>query len=192
MSAQVPARGARRWLVTRPFSARRVSIRLVTSGGSMTLNSAGSENDSACARMIWWATAWKVPPTTRSAAPAPPDPGQHVVCGPAGERQQQDPGGRRALAAQPARPGDQGPGLAGARPGQDQQRPGLMRGRPALVVVEPVKDIRRFEHEDECNGRGRAGRGPTPAEIRTGPPDVRPSACVPGGRRPRYAAAPPS
>ena len=71
MSAQVPARGARRWLVTRPFSARRVSIRLVTSGGSMTLNSGGSENDSACARMIWWATAWKVPPTTRSAALAP-------------------------------------------------------------------------------------------------------------------------
>ena len=41
-----------------------------------------------------------------------------------------------------------------------------MRGRPALVVVEPVKDIRRFEHEDECNGRGRAGREPTPGEIR--------------------------
>ena len=37
----------------------------------MTLNSGGSENDSACARMIWWATAWKVPPTTRSAALAP-------------------------------------------------------------------------------------------------------------------------
>src|ERR1035438_2662821 len=36
----------------------------------MTLNSGGSENDSACARMIWWATAWKVPPQIRSAAVA--------------------------------------------------------------------------------------------------------------------------
>ena len=92
------------------------------------------------------------------------DPGQHVVRGPAGERQQQDPAGRRPLAAQPARPGHQGPGLAGARPGQDEERPGLLRGRPPLVVVEPVKDIRRFEHEDECNGRGRPGRDPTPGE----------------------------
>ena len=32
------------------------------SGGSMTLNAGGSENDSACARMIWCATAWNVPP----------------------------------------------------------------------------------------------------------------------------------
>src|SRR5258707_1316445 len=107
MSAQIPARGARRWVARSPFSARSVSMRLVTSGGSMTLNSGGSENDSACARMIW-----------------------------------------------------------GARPGQHQERPGLVGGRPALVVVEPVKDIRRFEHEDECNGPGPAGRGPTPGEIR--------------------------
>ncbi len=51
-----------------------------------------------------------------------------------------------------------------------------MRGRPALVVVEPVKDIRRFEHEDECNGRGRAGRDPTPGEIRTDLPRAGPRA----------------
>ena len=118
------------------------------------------------------------------------DPGQHVVRGPAGEGQQQDPAGRRALAAQPARPGDQGPGLAGARPGQDQQRPGLMRGRPALVVVEPVKDIRRFEHEDECNGRGRAGRGPTPGEIRTDLP--RRARRARAGREPQCSVAAPS
>ena len=37
----------------------------------MTLKAGGSENDSACARMSWCATAWNVPPQTRSAGLVP-------------------------------------------------------------------------------------------------------------------------
>ncbi len=64
------ARGARRRVPTRSCSARSVSSTSVTSAGSMTLNSGGSANDSACARMIRCAMAWKVPPQIRSAAGA--------------------------------------------------------------------------------------------------------------------------
>ena len=67
-------------------------------------------------------------------------PGQHVVGGPAGEGQQQDPAGLSALVTQPGGPRHQRPGLPGARPGQDQQRPaGVGRRRP-LLVVEASED----------------------------------------------------
>ncbi|MDX6338491.1 MAG: hypothetical protein QOG05_5831, partial [Streptosporangiaceae bacterium] len=57
--------------------------------------------------------------------------------------------------------------------------------RPALVVVEPVKDIRRFEHEDECNGRARPGRGPTPGEIRPNLPPCAPRSPLAPAARPQ-------
>ena len=52
----------------RPCSSRSVSMMSATSAVSMTLNSGGSANASACARMMRCATAWNVPPKIRSAA----------------------------------------------------------------------------------------------------------------------------
>ncbi len=43
------------------------------SAGSRMVNWGGSENDSACWRMILCAMAWNVPPQIRSCAPSRPD-----------------------------------------------------------------------------------------------------------------------
>ena len=119
----------------------------------MTVNCGGSENDSACRRMIRWAIAWKVPPVIR-----PPAGRAHAAA-----RDSMSSAARlvkvssrirlggHALLAQPGRPGHQRAGLPGAGPGQHQQRPARMRRRPALLVVQPVKHIRRLEHGHECN-----------------------------------------
>ena len=98
------------------------------------------------------------------AGPGRRGPGEHVAGGPAGEGQQQDPAGRQAVAVpQPGRPGHQRPRLAGPRAGQDQQRAALMRGRPALLFVQPVQNVASLEHAYEHNQAGRQIRCAAPA-----------------------------
>ena len=112
---------------TRPWSARSVSITSAASAGSMTLNCGGSENDSACARMIRCAMAWNVPPQIRSAEPpsAGARPGEHVVGGRRVKVSSRIRLGRQALAPA-ARP----PGPPGSRSCRSRPRPGSAAGRP--------------------------------------------------------------
>ena len=56
------------------------------SAGSITLNSGGSENDSACVRMIRCAIAWNVPPQIRSPAVCPAPIGIRSPSGPSTSR----------------------------------------------------------------------------------------------------------
>jgi hypothetical protein len=92
------------------------------------------------------------------------DPGQHVVGGAAGERQQQDPAGLDALGPEPRGACDQRAGLAGSRPGQHQQRPARVRRGPALGVVELVEHAGRFEHGHERSEPGLFRPVPAPQD----------------------------
>ena len=177
MSAHAAARGARCPVPSSPWSGRSTSIRSVASPWSRMVNCGGSENDSACCRMILCAMAWKVPPQIRS---TPPDePSKHAAA-----RASMSLAARRVkvrsrirlarhalAAAQPRRPRHQRPGLAGARPGQHQQRPALLRGRPPLLLVQPVKYRALIEHAYEHNQPGRRGpvRRARPRLSRRGP-----------------------
>ena len=67
-------------------------------------------------------------------------PGEHVVSGPPGKGEQQDPARLDALIPQPGCARHQRAGFAGAGPGQDQQRAALVRRRSPLIVVEDIKN----------------------------------------------------
>ena len=123
------------------------------------------------------------PPAGR---PCPPGgAGQHVVRGAPGEGQQQDPGRLHALLTQPGRPGHQRAGLAGTGPRQHEQRPAWMHHRLALLVVQPVKHIRRLEHRHECNQAIRYWRAATlnPGNRKEVPGTRAPGFSSPGGVR---------
>ena len=65
-------------------------------------------------------------------------PAEHLGGRPAGEGQQQDAARIDAAGDQPGHAMHQRGGLAGAGPGHDQQRPVAVRGRLALLRVQPA------------------------------------------------------
>ena len=128
----------------RPWSGRSTSRMSTVSPGSKMVNCGGSENDSACCRMILCAMAWNVPPQIRSdRAAARPGrrAGEHVAGRAAGERQQQDPAGRarpgRRAATPPAPPASAScrcpprPAPAAARPDASPPAAAVRSARPA-------------------------------------------------------------
>ena len=140
---------------------------------SATPNRGGSPAASWCSRRIRRPRPWNVVTVSSagsSRAAAARQPGQpvpHLLRRPPGERDGQElPGGQAQLGDLVGDAVGERPGLAGARPGDDQQRPGGRRRGP-LVRIQPV------EH--------RSRRG-------TGAADARPRPPAPARRRPRRPA----
>jgi len=73
------------------------------------------------------------------------DPARHLLCRTSGERQQQDAFGTDAGNDQMRHPMRQGHGLAGARPGDDQQRPGSKRVLRVQLAVFGCLALRRVQ-----------------------------------------------
>ena len=78
--------------------------------------------------------------------------GEHVVGGPPGERQQQDPARLDALLVpKPGRAGNQSARLARAGSGENEQWAALMRGRRELIGVEAIEYTGESHHARESS-----------------------------------------